>query len=161
MPVVDDIACLLGKPLDHDVITTVVGVEGRELPDDDDDPGHPEDERHDYIVPSLGLQLLAGPDRIIRTIFFMLEGDEDVSAFPWTMVNGVGPSSTQRDVRAKLGEPEASGKGSQIIASLPPNGPWDRFSFPPFGFLHVQYKVSGIGIAQMTLMDQTAVPRGG
>lgn len=158
MHVVDDIAILLGKPLDGDAITAVVGIKGRELPDDCD-PGHPEDERHYYIIPSVGLQLLAGSDRIIRTIFFMLEGDENVSAFPWTTANGVGPASTQRDVRVRLGEPEASGKGLQIAATLPPTGPWDRFPFPPFGFLHVQYKRSENGVAQMTLMDRMAVPR--
>src|SRR5438105_13203420 len=101
MQVDDEIALLLGEPLDSDVITAVVGVEGRELPDHTD-PGHPEDERHCFIIPSLGLQLLAGPDRIIRTIFFMLESDENVSAFPWTTANGVSPSSSQRDVRARL-----------------------------------------------------------
>jgi hypothetical protein len=158
--IVDDIAILLGKPLDRDVITAVVCVEGRELPGDYD-PGHPEDERHDYIVPSLGLQFLAGPDRIIRSAFFMLEGDENVSSFPWTLANGIGPASTQSEVRSRLGKPEASGAGSHLIKSLQPTGPWDRFSFPPFGFLHVQYKPSVDGITQITLMDPSAAPRDG
>jgi hypothetical protein len=159
MPVVEDITVLLGKPLDHDAITAVVGVAGRELLSDHD-PGHPEDERHYYIVPSLGLQMVAGPDRVIRTVFFMLDGDENVSAFPWTLAGGVGAASKRSDVRATLGTPEASGQGSRI-GGLPPLGPWDRFEYPPFGSLHVQYKVSGDGVAQMTLMEQSAVPRGG
>jgi len=159
MHVVDDIAVLLGKPLDHDVITSVVGVKGRELPDDHD-PGHPEDKRHYYIVPSRGLQFLAGPDRVIRTALFMLRGDEHVSAYPWRTASGVGPGSTRRDVRMRLGEPEASGKGFQLVATLPPYGPWDRFPFPPFGFLRVQYDVSGDGVTDLALMDETAVPRG-
>src|SRR4051794_15159331 len=111
MRVVEDIAVLLGKPLDGRVITAVVGVEGRELPDEHD-PGHPEDERHHYVVPSLGLELQTGPDRIIRTAFCMLDGDENVLGFPWTTASGVGPTSTQNDVRAKLGAPESSGNGS-------------------------------------------------
>jgi hypothetical protein len=61
MPFVDDVAILLGKPLERTSTTAVVGAEGRELPSDHD-AGHPEDERHYFIVPSLGLQMLAGRD---------------------------------------------------------------------------------------------------
>ena len=75
---------------------------------DHTDPGHPEDERHCFIIPSLGLQLLAGPDRIIRTIFFMLESDENVSAFPWTTANGVSPSSSQRAGRSRASHRRAA-----------------------------------------------------
>lgn len=73
MPTVDDIAVLLNQALDPDVISAVVGAAGRELPSDHD-PGHPEDEGHYFVVPARGLQMLSGPDRIVRTLFFMLEG---------------------------------------------------------------------------------------
>jgi hypothetical protein len=101
--------------------------------------------------------MLAGRDRVVRTLFFMIEGDENAAAYPWSLRNGVGPDSRPADVRARLGPPEASGKGLNLPGLN--GGAWDRFDYPPFGFLHVQYTRAGDGISQMSLMTESAVPR--
>ena len=150
MLTVDRVATLIGKPFDRRVIETVVGFGGSELPSDHD-PGHPEDECHYFMVPPNGLQFAAGPDRIITTIFFMLDGDSNVRGHPWKLENGVGSASARSDVRARLGEPEKSG-GPTTVRGLPPVGAWDRFTFPPFGYLHVQYAVDQDRISQFTVM---------
>lgn len=37
-------------------------------------------------------------------------------------------------------------------------GAWDRFVYPPIGFLHIQYTLAADGVAQMTLMTPEDVP---
>ncbi len=157
MLTVEDIAVLLGRPLNDATISAVTAVPGRELTSDHD-PGHPEDERHYYVVPTLGLQLLAGTHGNISTVFFMLEGDANVHGHPWALRSGVNGASSPSAVRAQLGEPQSTGSGVKI-PGLARTGSWDRFRFPPFGFLHVQYTLAGNGIAQMTLMTEAALPR--
>lgn len=150
MITIERVASLIGQPLDQHAVEALVGVGGRELPSDHE-PGHPEDEANYFIVPSAGLTLLAGPDRIISTIFFMLDGDADVRGHPWSLENGLGKASRRSDVRAFLGEPEKAG-GPTTIPGLPPSGAWDRFRYPPFGYLHVQYSVGEGRISQFTIM---------
>jgi hypothetical protein len=149
---VERVATLIGKPLEVGAIEAVVGPGATELPADHD-PGHPEDERHYFVVPHLGLQILAGADRSIKTLFFMLDGDAGVSGHPWSLHGRLTRGSRRTDVRAHLGAPEKSG-GPSTIRGLPPTGGWDRFKYPPFGYLHVQYAAGDGHISMFTVMTE-------
>jgi len=153
---VDDAAVLLGKPFDADAVASAVGARPK-LIQSYHGLGGPQDERHYYGVPPVGLQMLTGRDRVVHTLYFMIEGDSNVAPYSWSLRNGVGRDSRPADVRARLGPPEASGPGLDLPRLR--TGPWERFRYPPFGSLHIQYSRAGDTISMMTLMTESALPR--
>lgn len=144
---VDEVVPLLGVPLDETAVGAIFGVRGEELLTDCD-PGHPEDRRRYYLVRRFGLQMLIDDAGTVETIFFMIEGDDNVDAYPWSFgrLNG---SSKRADVVAALGKPDRS---SQAGSDDPfARDGWDRFT-THFGFVHVQYRTLDKGISMVTLM---------
>jgi hypothetical protein len=142
---VEDMARLLGQPLQVKLVESLVGTLAVELTADLD-PAHPEDERHHIVARAVGLQVGSGPDRVIRVVFCMVKGDRDVNGYAWSFRNGLRADSSRGDIRAAFGCPERTG------------GHWDRFVIPNLGIVHFQYKDETDGIDMITLMTPESAP---
>jgi hypothetical protein len=153
MPTIEDILPILGSRLDEQVIQRLFGRLGQ-YSSNEIDPAHPEDQRHYYSVPQFGFQCVLGENGTIRTIFLHIEGDADVSPYPWSFKIGLTSSSTRQEALALLGNPERSGRASQFAP-----GGWDRFAFGS-KLLHLQYNEAGMGISMITAMKPEAAPGG-
>ena len=156
MLTVDDVAVLINRPLDASTLESVVGIQGRELPSDHDE-GHPEDEVHYYIFPPLGLEFLAGPDRIIATVICMLQNDEHVDGYDWSLKNGIHRGSSPSELHIVFGVPERTG-AKRLKGLLGPTGPWERFRVPDLGVIHFQYDLEGKRIVMITVMHPDRAP---
>lgn len=148
MLTVDEVIPMLGNRLDERRIESLFGARGQKSASQLD-PAHPEDQRHYYSLPEFGVQFILGGDEVITTIFFHVDGDEDVSPYPWTLRNAVTPTSTRKHVVELFGQPVRSGRADAENDFAP--GGWDRFKLPE-GLVHFQYAPNGNGISMITAM---------
>jgi hypothetical protein len=149
MHTVDEVIPLLGSCLDEHRIESLFGLRGQDFVTEFE-PGHPDDQRRYYLLPTIGLQFLLNETDIIETIFFVIEGDNHVGPYMWSFRNGVNPSSSRKEVLAALGQPDRSRQADTDDPSAP--GGWDRFRLPT-GLVHVQYKPGGVGVSMVTVMQ--------
>ena len=146
---IDQVVPLLGSPFDENSIERIFGVRGKELLTQYE-PGHPEDQRRYYILRQFGLQILIDSAGVVDSIFFMIDGDENIAPYPWSFSKGgLNGSSKRVEVLAALGKPDRSSQ-AELDDPFAPGG-WDRF-ITAFGFIHVQYKALTAGISMVTFM---------
>lgn len=115
-------------------VEALLGVRGRWV-ETEYDEGHPEDRRRYYLVPAFGLQMLIGDGDVVGSIFFMLDGDGDVSPYAWTFDHGPKTRWTRADALAWYGTPSRSGPPQRFAP-----GGWDRFDHTAsLGTIHFVY----------------------
>jgi hypothetical protein len=121
---IDELVPLLGSPFDEKAIEAMFRVRGEELLTEFQ-PGHPEDQRRFYLLRPFGLQMLIDDAGLVDTLFFMIEGDDNVEPYAWSFRDRVNGSSKRADVLAVLGKPDRSGPDDSDNPFAP--GGWDRF----------------------------------
>jgi hypothetical protein len=151
MHTIDDVLPLLGTPLNEHHVESLFGARGQDTITDGE-PGHPEDRRHYYNLPELGLQFLIQNGGIITTIFFHMEGDSDVRPYAWHFKNGLNPTSTREEVLTAFGMPERSSATDQKSHQFAPGG-WDRFLLPRC-IIHITYKQGNKGVSLVCSMQR-------
>jgi hypothetical protein len=150
MPTINDIASLLGTAFDERHVKSLLGVRG-EWVETEYDLGHLEDRRRYYVVRPFGLQMLVADDDTVETIFFSLDGDVDVDAYPWTFDRGLRSGFTRAGILAWYGTPSRSGPPQRFAP-----GGWDRYDKNvTLGTIHFTYRADELrSVSTITLFSE-------
>ena len=124
LPGLPQLLALLGGSLDDDAVVDL-GLREKKA-----SPGYWASSK------ALGIELGAGRDRLIESIFLHSQGHEGHHAWPGDL-SGISFSSTSSQLRKLKGSPTRSAPG------------WERWD-EPTGSIHVQY--GGNGVLLVTLM---------
>jgi hypothetical protein len=92
----------------------------------------------------------------IRVVYLHLNGHEAKPEFLGELPVGVGPDSTQQDVRGKLGVPQFQ-QPSRELPLLGWYGPSDRYDFETYS-VHLQYAPTTRKLLLVTVMSRSEVP---
>jgi hypothetical protein len=124
-----------------------------------DEPSKTEliEDRFYMEMPASGIVFIAGLDGRVATIQLYAEGYQDYKGFAGELPEGISFTDDRRGIRARLGQPAASGGGTviQFFGKAPS---WDRFDRDSYS-LHIQYVEGDGSINLVSLLRPDSIPK--
>ena len=109
-----------------------------------------------YLYKKDGLSIVTDEEYRINAIHLYSEGKDGYSQYSKDIPNDISFNSSQKNVRAKLGNPNRSG-GDYEDKLLGYIAPWDSYYFDNYT-IHISYKKDTNSINMITMMIPEATP---